>query len=104
MKKKKQEKNETIYNTADGINFSVNNGEPIMSIRPDGNIEFAANTTLIFKDGYGNHVKQLNIKLTEKDISTIKEINKEFFDNEISDSTLGRILLRRGIKSFNKIK
>lgn len=55
-------------------------------------------------DGYGseNHTQQLNIKLTKEDMQNIDEVNKSFFYNEISKSTLGRILIRKGIEFFNK--
>jgi hypothetical protein len=56
------------------------------------------------RDGYEKHDNQLNVKLTDEDMLAIDEINKEVFDNEISDSTLGRILIRRGIKTFKNLK
>lgn len=55
------------------------------------------------KDGYACEY-QLNIKLTSQDMFDINEINKEFFESEITNSTLGRILLRKGIKTFKNIK
>jgi len=46
---------------------------------------------------------QLNIKLTEEDMKNILEINKVFFENEASNSMLGRILIRKGITFYQKI-
>lgn len=50
------------------------------------------------------YTNQLNIKLTEEDIKHMAEINKEFFENEASNSMLGRILLRKGIAFYTKLK
>ena len=60
-------------------------------------------TPAVFSDGY-QHSFQLNVKLTGDDMQDIMDVNKEFFDNEITNSTLGRILLRRGIKTFKNLK
>lgn len=74
----------------------------------------------IFLDGYTNldgyidgynyaigprsyYEHQLNIKLTEEDMKQILEINKVFFENEASNSMLGRILIRKGIAFYQKI-
>ena len=59
--------------------------------------------TAIWSDGY-HHSIQLNVKLTGDDMKDINDINQEFFENEITNSTLGRILIRRGIKSFKNLK
>ena len=45
---------------------------------------------------------QLNIRLNATDMQNISDINKEYFDSEITNSTLARILLRRAIKDFKK--
>lgn len=34
----------------------------------------------------------------------IKEINKDFFENEASNSMLGRILIRKGIQWYKELK
>lgn len=52
-------------------------------------------------DGY-LHDHQLNMRLTGEDMQKIMDINREFFDNEITNSTLARILLKLGIKAFRK--
>lgn len=57
----------------------------------------------ISSDGY-HHTFQINIKLTDEDMRHIININQKFFDNEITNSTLSRILLRKGIKYFKDIK
>lgn len=56
-------------------------------------------------DGYGakNEV-QLNVKMTKEDENHMKDINQSFFENEASSSMLGRILLRKGIEFFKKLK
>jgi hypothetical protein len=60
-------------------------------------------TPAITSDGY-QHKFQLNVKLTGEDMQSIMDINDEFFDREITNSTLARILIRRGIKSFQNLK
>lgn len=62
-----------------------------------------------YSDGYqvvgprSYYEHQLNIKLTEEDMKQILEINKVFFENEASNSMLGRILIRKGIAFYQKI-
>ena len=60
-------------------------------------------TAVIQSDGY-QHSFQINVKLTGDDMQDIANVNEEFFDNEITNSTLARILVRRGIKSFKNLK
>jgi len=52
------------------------------------------------QDGYVK--EQLNVKLSEQDMEQIREINREFFENEASNSMLGRILIRKGIKFYQE--
>lgn len=47
---------------------------------------------------------QLNVKLNDQDIRNIVQINKDFFEEEASNSMLGRILIRKGIAFYNKLK
>lgn len=54
------------------------------------------------QDGYVK--EQLNVKLTELDMLQIKEINNNFFENEASNSMLGRILIRKGIQWYKELK
>lgn len=57
------------------------------------------------KDGYASAVtNQLNIRLTDEDMVQIKKINKEFFEDEASNSMIGRILIRKGIQFFKNLK
>ena len=51
-------------------------------------------------DGYNRLDKQINIKLSKEDFQAIEEINQHFFENEITTSNLGRILIRKGIQFF----
>lgn len=60
-------------------------------------------TPAIQSDGY-QHSFQVNVKLTGEDMQDIMDINEEFFENEITNSTLARILVRRGVKSFKNLK
>lgn len=55
-------------------------------------------------DDCQDYCKQINVKLTEEDMRHINDINRDFFDKEITTSTLGRILLRKGIKLFRNSK
>lgn len=56
-------------------------------------------------DGYQqDHSEQFNVKLTKEDTAQIKEINKDFFENEASNSMMGRILIRKGIQFFKNLK
>jgi hypothetical protein len=54
-------------------------------------------------DGYKNS-KQINVKLTEDDVGNIDNINRDFFENEASNSMMGRILLRKGIQFYKKLR
>ena len=74
-----------------------------ITLQTDGYVNLNGGVNLTLNDGY-HHEKQLNIKLTELDMNDILDIKQEFFDNEITNSTLGRILIRRGIKSFKNLK
>lgn len=74
-----------------------NKQENVITITNDGYYSFPTH------DGY-TYEYQLNIKLTATDMVDIRDINKEFFEDEITNSTLGRILLRRGIKTFKNLK
>lgn len=47
---------------------------------------------------------QINIKLTETDVQDIKSINEDFFEGEATNSMLGRILLRKGIFFYKKLR
>lgn len=53
-------------------------------------------------DGYGDKVfsHQINIKLTASDYALLQKINKEYFEDECSNSTIGRILLKKGFSFF----
>jgi hypothetical protein len=53
----------------------------------------------IQSDGY-THSFQIGIRITGEDMEKLNKINREFFDNEITSSTLARILMRRGMKTF----
>ena len=55
------------------------------------------------KDGYVLNNKQINIKLTEDDVNDVNLINQAFFEGEVSNSTIGRILLRKGIAFYKKL-
>lgn len=56
-------------------------------------------------DGYaGNYTKQINVKLTEEDNKEIHDINGDFFEGEASNSMMGRILLRKGIQFYKKLR
>lgn len=62
---------------------------------PDGYVE----------DGYIEYVcdSQVNVRLTGEDMSEIEEINITFFEGELSNSTLGRILIRKGIQWYKNL-
>lgn len=77
--------------------------------------KITSNLKTNYYDGYGCleseqysskpvYTSQLNVKLTEEDMRNITEINKDFFEDEASNSMLGRILLRKGIAFYKKIK
>jgi len=51
-----------------------------------------------------DHKYQLNIKLTDEDVKDMEEINKDFFDGEANDSMMGRIILRKGMAVYRKLK
>jgi hypothetical protein len=57
-------------------------------------------------DGYaaGKHTVQFNVKLTKEDEIDVKNINADFFEGEASNSMLGRILLRKGIQFYKKLR
>ena len=55
-------------------------------------------------ESWGKKDQQLNIKLSAEDMFALNEINEDFFYKEIPNSTLGRILIRRGIKYFKDLK
>lgn len=58
-----------------------------------------------YTDGYSSkNTKQMNIKMTEEDAKDIAEINQLFFEGEAPNSMLGRILLRKGIQFYKKMK
>jgi hypothetical protein len=84
-------KNKHIYNV-DNDGYSDGYGK-----RFPGHPGFPAN------DGY-TYTYQLNIRVSASDLEDINNINEEFFENEITNSTLGRILLRRGIKTYKNLK
>lgn len=48
--------------------------------------------------------RQLNVKLTDDDTADIAAINKKFFEDEASNSMLGRILIRKGIQFYKNFK
>lgn len=48
--------------------------------------------------------KQINVKLTEDDVKSIDDINLSFFEGEATNSMIGRILLRKGIQFYQKLK
>lgn len=48
--------------------------------------------------------QQINIKITEEDSSQISDINKYFFENECSNSMIGRMILRKGIKFYKQLQ
>jgi len=60
-------------------------------------------TTDGYKDGYSLNTRQINVKLTEDDVKDVNDINKSFFENEASNSMIGRILLRKGIAFYKKL-
>ncbi len=74
------------YNLMDGYNSSFGEIESHQSIYNIGPRQV--------------YEHQLNVKLTEEDMKNIFEINKTFFENEASNSMLGRILIRKGITFF----
>jgi hypothetical protein len=55
-------------------------------------------------DGYSKNSEQLNIKLSKEDMQNVKDINAEFFEGEASSSMMGRILLRKGIQFYKKLR
>lgn len=56
-----------------------------------------------YSDGYNKNNKQLNIKLTDDDLKDINEINHMFFENEATNSMMGRILVRKGIQFYKTL-
>ena len=50
------------------------------------------------------HKRQLNVKMTEDDAKAMEEINKDFFEGEATNSMLGRIVLRKGMAFYKKLK
>lgn len=56
-------------------------------------------------DGYASkRDQQINVKLTDEDLRDIDNINAHFFEGEASRSMLGRIILRKGIQFYKKLK
>jgi hypothetical protein len=51
-----------------------------------------------------DHKRQLNVKMTEDDAKAMEEINKDFFEGEATNSMLGRIILRKGMAFYKKLK
>lgn len=91
-------KNETTWFAAGG-DLSGSPGESGTLTYTDSSFEW--NT-----DGYvsGKHTVQLNVKLTKEDEVDVKNINADFFEGEASNSMLGRILLRKGIQFYKKLR
>lgn len=48
--------------------------------------------------------QQLNVKLTETDVQELAEINDSFFEGEATNSMIGRLVLRKGIAAYKKLK
>lgn len=87
------------YGYIDGYQDGYSNGYNFISCNitsPEILHKFIQNTRQVYEH-------QLNIKLTEEDMKNIFEINKVFFENEASNSMLGRILIRKGITFYQKI-
>lgn len=57
-------------------------------------------------DGYQSptYKQQINIKLADSDVNDMQSINQDFFEGEATNSMLGRILLRKGIQFYKKLK
>lgn len=53
-------------------------------------------------DGY-SYEQQISIRLTNDDILAIKEINDFFFEGELTNSTIGRVLIRKGVQWYKKL-
>ncbi len=51
-----------------------------------------------------NKDHQMNVKLTTEDVNDIKQINKDFFEGECSNSMIVRILLRKGISFYKSLQ
>lgn len=61
--------------------------------------------TFTHEDGYVvKNDKQLNVKMTEEDLKDIQNINRDFFEGEATNSMLGRVLLRKGIQFYKRLK
>lgn len=60
-------------------------------------------------DGYvappdGYHLdKIISIRVSDDDLKEIATINREFFEGELHHSTIGRILLHKGIYYYKKL-
>lgn len=81
------------YPTYEAAKYTAD-GYGSITIQTDGYIQFTIG---------GNHTKQLNIRITEEDITDIEAINSEFFEGEATNSMLGRILLRKGIAFYKRL-
>ncbi len=56
------------------------------------------------EDSKESKKSQMNVKLTETDVADIKQINDDFFEGEATNSMLGRVLLRKGIFFYKKLR
>ena len=72
-----------------------------IKIDSDKSITITGNTILDKENSQFD--KQINVKLTDNDMKEINFINNNFFENEASNSMIGRILLRKGIAYFKNM-
>ena len=72
-----------------------------IKIDSDKSITITGNTILDKENSQFD--KQINVKLTDNDMKEINFINSNFFENEASNSMIGRILLRKGIAYFKNM-
>jgi len=47
-------------------------------------------------------IKQINVKLSQKDFDDIENINRSYYENSFSNSSMVRLLIRKGLETFNK--
>lgn len=61
------------------------------------------------QDGYksltdGYFAQQISVRLTDDDWGDLQNINKTFFEGELTNSMLARILIRKGVQWYKNLK
>ena len=92
-------------NFEEGHDFCNQIREVTKTIEVDVQHIIQVNKNLIEKNNKNSKFEnQINIKITAEDSKEIEKINDDFFEGEMPDATLGRVLLRKGIQFYKKLK